>query len=227
MASSRGGGGRACAAPGCDRPAVARGLCMRHYKRARAGRPLTDPPVGSPDGHGRYGILDTDGQRCLCHECGRWYRRLGAHVERAHGRSARDYKRAHGLPLSRGLVAEEERRPMSERARSRVGGAGWERLEEARDPAAAARARDEAARDAVSAAARRRDTTGSLPAWEPRVITCAVCGAAYCPLPGTGRGRRTCSAACAAEASAAAAARGRATQRARARRGPDKKEDGA
>ena len=112
--------------------------------------------MGSPDGCGRYGILDTDGERCLCHECGRWYRSLGAHVVAAHGQSARDYKRAHGLPLSRGLVAEEARRRMSERARSRVGTPGWERLEEARDPAAAARARDGIAHDAVSAAARRR-----------------------------------------------------------------------
>mgnify|MGYP000124004124 FL=1 len=146
----------ACIAPGCERSAIARGLCMLHYKRVRAGRPLTDPPVGSPDGCGRYGILDTDGERCLCHECGRWYRSLGAHVVAAHGQSARDYKRAHGLPLSRGLVAEEARRRMSERARSRVGTPGWERLKKARDPVAAARARDGIAHDAVSAAARRR-----------------------------------------------------------------------
>ena len=75
-----------CVAPGCERSAVARDLCMLHYKRVRAGRPLTDPRMGSPDGCGRYGILDTDGERCLCHECGRWYRSLGAHVVAAHGR---------------------------------------------------------------------------------------------------------------------------------------------
>ncbi len=28
----------ACTAPGCQRQAVARGLCMLHYKRARAGQ---------------------------------------------------------------------------------------------------------------------------------------------------------------------------------------------
>ena len=133
---------------------------MLHYKRVRAGRPLTDPRMGSPDGCGRYGILDTDGERCLCHECGRWYRSLGAHVVAAHGQSARDYKRAHGLPLSRGLVAEEARRRMSERARSRVGTPGWERLEEARGAAAGARGRGGVGAGAVAAAARRRGGGG-------------------------------------------------------------------
>ena len=132
----------ACTAPGCERQAVARGLCMLHYKRARAGRPLMDgPEVGSPDGHGRYGILDDDGDRVMCHECGRWYANLAAHAA-VHGLSARQYKLRHGLPLSRSLSPSKLREARSRAASDHVGSQGWQRLEKARNPARAAQARD-------------------------------------------------------------------------------------
>ncbi|KGF17352.1 MucR family transcriptional regulator [Corynebacterium freneyi] len=132
-----------CRAPGCDRDAVARGLCMMHYKRERAGRDLTEPAVGSPSGHGRYGILDVDGDRVLCHECGGWYRSVGAHVPRSHDMTAREYKITHGLPLGTPLVAPDLSELHSRNAVGRVGGAGWARLEARRDPTAASHARDE------------------------------------------------------------------------------------
>ena len=115
---------------------------MLHYKRARAGRPLMDgPEVGSPDGHGRYGILDDDGDRVMCHECGRWYAKLAAHAA-VHGLSARQYKLRHGLPLSRSLSPSKLREARSRAASDRVGSQGWQRLEKARNPARAAQARD-------------------------------------------------------------------------------------
>lgn len=116
---------------------------MMHYKRERAGRDLTEPAVGAPSGHGRYGILDTDEGRVLCHECGGWYRSVGSHVTRSHGITARDYKIRHGLPLGTALVSPDLSELHSRNATGRVGGAGWARLEARRDPAAAAAARDE------------------------------------------------------------------------------------
>ena len=186
-----------CAVAGCDRPTVGRGLCTKHYQRARTGRPLTDPEVGSPDGYGRYGVLDHDGDRCLCHECGQWKNGLGAHVRVAHHMSAREYKTRHGLPLSRGLLAPGSRARKSAQARARVGTSSWTALEQARDPNAAQAARSSQSWDARSQAARRTGGgTPNLPTRTPRIITCAACGARYCPLPGTSP-RATCSQTCA------------------------------
>lgn len=170
---------------------------MLHYKRARAGRPLVDgPEVGSPDGHGRYGILDDDGDRVMCHECGRWYANLAAHAA-VHGLSARQYKLRHGLPLSRSLSPSKLREARSRAASDRVGSQGWQRLEKARNPARAAQARDPESFVSPYATYRHREYSPSLlPAWQPRIITCVICGAQYCPLPGTGRPRRTCSEEC-------------------------------
>jgi hypothetical protein len=36
---------RTCATPGCERPAVARGMCNAHYARARREGRKTEPPV--------------------------------------------------------------------------------------------------------------------------------------------------------------------------------------
>lgn len=134
-----------CRAPGCDRESVARGLCMMHYKRHRAGHDLTEPRVGSPSGHGRYGILDTDGGRVLCHECGGWYRSVGSHVARTHDMTAREYKIRHGLPLRSQLMAPDIVDGHRKRGAERVGGEAWKRLEAKRDPTKAARARDDEA----------------------------------------------------------------------------------
>ncbi len=60
--------------------------------------------VGAPDGHGRFGMLDEDDEGLLCHECGHRFQHLGLHVWKAHGLTAREYRMAHGLLRSRGLV---------------------------------------------------------------------------------------------------------------------------
>ena len=94
------------------------------------------PAYGSPDGHGRYGILDRDDdRRPICHECGRAFERLATHV-RVHGISAAEYRERHGLSPGLALVGDATRARMS---------AAWERhrsthltaLEEHRDPNAA------------------------------------------------------------------------------------------
>lgn len=60
-----------------------------------------------PDGYGRYGILDTtDDGLLICHECGHPCRHLATHARLAHGITAADYRAAHGLGISRPLVAE-------------------------------------------------------------------------------------------------------------------------
>lgn len=166
---------------------MARGLCMMHYKRERTGRPLIDvgPQVGDVDGFGLYGILDDDGDTVGCHECGKRVVGLGNHAQVAHEMTARDYKRAHGLPLSRGLTPASARASRSTRARAQVGSPGWAALEAARDPLAAAAARDE---DSFASTAARRDPdlprrNGATRRRGPS--RCPVCGQAWVPDPGT------------------------------------------
>lgn len=93
----------------------------------------------APDGYGRYGILDTtDDGLLICHECGRPCRHLATHARLAHGITAADYRAAHGLGISRPLVAET----VSQRMRD-----SWEThreahltaLEQTRDPDTARR----------------------------------------------------------------------------------------
>ena len=94
------------------------------------------PAYGSPDGHGRYGILDRDDdRRPICHECGRAFEHLATHV-RVHRISAAEYRERHGLSPGLTLVGDASRARMS---------AAWERhrsthlttLDEHRDPNAA------------------------------------------------------------------------------------------
>lgn len=61
---------------------------------------------GDSDGYGRHGILDTDDDGLLiCHECGKSWKHLATHLRRSHGIAAREYREAHGLPLTTPLVA--------------------------------------------------------------------------------------------------------------------------
>jgi hypothetical protein len=104
-----------CRGPNCPRKPVADGFCLRHYKRDRTGRPLEDPLIarlGTPDGFGRFGYLDGD-DVLLCHECGRWYAGLGAHVYGAHGMTADEYRSAHGLARGAALSGAAVRAKMS------------------------------------------------------------------------------------------------------------------
>lgn len=199
-----------CEVTDCIRPAIALGLCRMHYCRQRRGAPLTTPAKGGPSGYGRYGMLDDNGTTVLCHECGRRLQALGYHVRTVHDMTAREYKFAHGLPLSRSISSTGLSSRQSESSQRRVGTAGWQRLEDARDPAAASAARDPEAlargsrqiRDsAVAAANGRAGRVG-------RVLSCSVCGVRWCPLPGHYR-RTVCGPACLRVLVTVAARRGR------------------
>ena len=170
-----------CSYPGCRKPVLAKGYCSAHYKRARAGR-LPDPStpkVGDPSGYGHYGVLDHDGGRVLCHECGRWLRSIGGHL-RTHGMTAREYKQAHGLPRGTPLISRELSQQQSETARGRVGTASWKRFEKKRDPAAASHARGEDSHTMRGEHIRRRaDTARKNVEGQRRPVRmkqCAVCG---------------------------------------------------
>lgn len=180
-----------CSVASCDQPATARGWCWRHYKIARRNNwrvPEPAPQVGSPSGHGLYGILDDDGTSVLCHECGRRFRALGYHLLRAHEMTAEEYRATHGLRRGLGLIAGDLHQLRSEHAKAHIGSQGWQRLEAARDPLAASRARPpEALRTAPGAMPRKAQiATTNLPRKQPQERTCPVCDARY-----RGRGR-TC-----------------------------------
>ncbi|WP_457511670.1 helix-turn-helix domain-containing protein [Streptomyces sp. TE33382] len=161
----------------------------------RAGRPLDDTELqryGQPDGHGLYGVLDDDGTSVLCHECGHRFRALGAHVGRAHSMTAAEYKAAHGLARSRSLAATALRETLSQHASARVGTAGWQRFENARDPEAAAHARTFPPAPAQTLRAQATQSVANGKASRKTVVrTCPNCGAQWCPLPG-GYARKTC-----------------------------------
>lgn len=189
---------RPCAVETCPRPAVARGLCMTHYKRQRAGKPLVDtrPQPGDVDGHGAYGDLLDDGETVQCHECGHRAPSLGSHIVAAHGMSAREYKIAHGLPLSRGLISEAERVRL--RAKAKATPTILRALNEHRDPAAASAARTAESFSAVGEQLRLdpdRARANGDPGRQSRA--CEVCGRIWTPEPGTSQHRaRSCSEEC-------------------------------
>lgn len=192
-----------CAAEGCDRVAIALGLCRLHYKRQRAGKPLEPDPgpkVGSPSGWGRYGILESsaDGQWVMCHECGDWFRSVGAHLARTGERQVREYRRAHGLPSGLGLVAPEQAAAASTRALDRVGSEQWRRLEAKRDPLAASNARTVESftvRGSQVLERRVRGRSNGRRVLGQREFLCPVCGAYWCAVAGA-RQPMTCSPDC-------------------------------
>lgn len=145
-----------CAATGCERDAVSHGLCLRHYKAARgkhAGEAA--PRVGQPVGAGVYGRLSEDAEgRLICHECGKAYLSLAAHVYLAHGMTAAEYREAYELPRSTKLA--------SVRVRERIGRSSARpenlaRLARVRDPKAAADARTDDTFRALSRTQRARN----------------------------------------------------------------------
>lgn len=144
-----------CSAPGCDRDAISHGLCLKHYRRAR-GKHSDEPAprVGQPVGAGVYGRVAEDAEgRLICHECGKACLSLAAHVVRAHGMSAAEYREVYELPRSTKLTA------VSVRERIGVSAASPEnllRLARVRDPKAAADARTDETFKAVSRAQRVR-----------------------------------------------------------------------
>lgn len=175
-----------CRIPGCERYAIAKGLCRLHYGRQHDGAPLE--PERGDGGFGIWGQITDDGDKLLCHECGRWYQGLGTHIALAHDMTARDYKLAYGLPLTKGLVGPGLREVQQRHAQEKVQSPHWQHLVANRDPAAAAAARDP---EILTRAARLRDpeyprrVARALAKHEVR--TCVICGAQWCPLPGSGR----------------------------------------
>lgn len=144
-----------CAVSGCDRGAVARGLCLRHYKAARgkhAGEPA--PRVGQSVGAGVYGRISEDAEgRLICHECGRAYLNLAAHVALAHGMSADEYRETYELPRTVKLAAASMRERIG---RSSARPENLARLARVRNPEAAAAARTDDTFRAVSRTQRAR-----------------------------------------------------------------------
>ena len=129
-----------CSAPGCDRDAISHGLCLKHYKRAR-GKHADEPSprIGKPVGAGVYGRLSVDAEgRLICHECGKAYLCLAAHVYLAHGMTAAEYRETYELPRTTKLTAPSVRAQIS---LSATRPEALERLAKVRDPQAAANAR--------------------------------------------------------------------------------------
>lgn len=147
-----------CAAPGCERDAVSHGLCLRHYKAARgkhAGEPA--PRVGQPVGAGVYGRLSEDAEgRLICHECGKAFLSLAAHVFLAHGMTADEYRETYELPRTTKLAAPSVRERIG---RSSARPENLARLARARDPQAAADARTDDTFKALSRTQRSRHVT--------------------------------------------------------------------
>ena len=179
----------ACRAGGCDRPARTDGLCRLHWDRKRRGAPIEDPtPLTAPE-HGTWGEITVlpDG-RLLCHECGRGWVNLGGHVVRSHGMTAREYKIAYGLPVTKGLIsavlADTRRAQIAENP-------AMDHL----PPVGAAVGSQDWSVHRQSARVRDQHPTGTATAARkalarPVVRVCPDCGAQWCPMPGSVK-RRT------------------------------------
>lgn len=134
---------------------------------------------GDPDSHGRYGILDDDGQTVLCHECGTRRAFLGRHI-RVHDLTADEYREAHGLGRSTPLAAQGLRETMSENASARVGSPQWERFEAARDVDAAREASRQVAAQGDRPQAARSHREQALKASQARGLQPGVCTVEGC-----------------------------------------------
>lgn len=87
------------------------------------------PELGDWDGpiHGELGVLRSEGDKVVCHACGRAFRLLGSHVWQAHGISAAAYKAIFGLNALTGLAGAETRELLRQHAgRVLAGHAGSE-----------------------------------------------------------------------------------------------------
>lgn len=158
--------------------------------------------IGEPDGYGQYGVVDENADGLLCHECGRRFTHLGLHAWRRHELTAADYRQAHGLSRSRGLVASETRSVIVANARRTF--SNKPRFVASRDPALATAARLEQGAGmspAGLAASRTRAGRGR----RGTVVVCEWCGAKFCPL--TDKRRRFCTRSHASLATAAHRAR--------------------
>nr|DAR87310.1 MAG TPA: ROS/MUCR transcriptional regulator protein [Caudoviricetes sp.] len=144
-----------CSTPGCDRDAISHGLCLRHYKAARSKHAAEPAPrIGQPVGAGVYGRITEDEEgRLICHECGKAYLSLAAHVYLAHGMTAAEYRETYELPRTTKLAAPSVRERIS---RSSSKPDALARLARVRDPQSAANARTDDTFRAVSRTQRSR-----------------------------------------------------------------------
>lgn len=150
---------------------------------------------GDKDGYGRYGHLDTENGKVLCHECGGTFASVGAHIGRAHGMTADEYRRAHGLPQRIKLISPDMQATLSTHATGRVGTEAWTRLVEKRDPTAAAHSRTpESFGRRGTDVARQKTVAAENIRGKRKPVTrrCAACGTL---LKGV-KGRTTCSPLC-------------------------------
>lgn len=150
--------------------------------------------LGQRDGFGLFGVVDEDPEGLLCHECGRRFAHLGLHAWRGHGMMAGEYRSAHGLARSRGLVASATRDAITQNARRTF--STKTRFLAGRDPAAATAAR---LASGASMSAEGLAASRSRPGQRRlgTVVECERCGSKFCPLFGARR-RRFCSRSCAA-----------------------------
>lgn len=152
--------------------------------------------LGECDGHGLYGVLDEDEEGLLCHESGRRFTYLGLHAWKGHGLTADDYRAAHGLSRSRGLITSDTREAINDNARRSFHAELT--FIAARGPVAANKARKVSGvgmSPAGLAASRSQPGRGR----RGTVVVCERCGSLFCPLTGTSR-RRFRSRSCASRA---------------------------
>ncbi len=58
--------------------------------------------------------LESAAGKKKCGICGKWYRKVGSHVFNAHGTTAREYREWMGLPVKKGILADDAREMMRE-----------------------------------------------------------------------------------------------------------------
>ncbi|WP_157632364.1 hypothetical protein [Salinispora pacifica] len=95
-----------------------------------------EPTPGDPDGHSRWAMLEAteDGELLRCHECGTWKRALGTHAWYAHGTTAAEYRRRHGLSSGQSLASPATQQRFAAMPQAQAGSSGRRALEASRDP---------------------------------------------------------------------------------------------
>lgn len=142
-----------CSERRCDRPAVALGLCLMHYKRAYlTGHGPSTKHIGDPAGAGQWGVLDENEDGICCHECGHRFKALSTHLLYKHGMAADEYRDTYGIPRLTPLVTKA----VSQTIRANTLRLGLNRnLDDYQDPATQAAAVEASKAADVRAAASR------------------------------------------------------------------------
>lgn len=178
-----------CSVDGCETVAVVGGKCEKHA----AQRPATAhrDRVGTPSGHGQFGIVTRTWDKVQCHECGRCFKRLELHLIQTHEMTVEDYRRIHGLLRRQSLLSIGLEERFREKALERVGGEDWVRFERRR-----AETLPESQKVATRASRERPLLPSSAPG-RPRTVIewrCLFCGTRF-PVAGS-RSKTTCSESC-------------------------------